>query len=555
MRDPADRGGRGGDPLGTSYPQRAIVKWLMGLRLVAVSALFVGALLVQATTEEILPIVPLAWLAGFAYLLTLVWIALWLAHLSPTHHGALQLTGDLFLVVGLVYFTGGLTSPFPFLFLVPVGVAAVIFGLRGSLTMAGAAFVAYAAMAEAELYGFLRPPAFVGPRMPLPPSSMAFQIALNGAGFGLVALLTSYLAHSLQQAQSRLRGEQEATARFQALSADVLRSVDSGVVATDPDGTIIFANPAANRMLAAYLPLEGKPIGSAFPLAGIAWDDQLRQATHRQSVRLEGFLDGGGPPIGCTVTPLQTAGRAPLGFVVHFRDLTEVRAAAERDRLRQRLVAVGEMAAGMAHEIRNPLASISGSAQVLGRLPALEENDRRLLRIIVEESRRLSKIIEAFLGYARPSPPRRAPCALWETLSEVLSLFANSPEVTPAHTIETDIETLPHPIIADEAQWRQAFFNLARNAVQAMPDGGRMRVVARPEGSDYVISWSDEGVGMTAEQIREIFEPFKAFRTGGTGLGLSVVYSIVAEHGGDIAVTSEPGKGSTFVLRIPAVAP
>mgnify|MGYP000285990752 CR=1 FL=1 len=554
MRGPADGEGRGGDPAGSSLPQRAIVKWLIGLRLVAVSALFVGALLVQTTTEEILPIVPLAWLSGFAYLLTLLWIALWLAHLPPAQHGALQLAGDLFLVAGLVHFTGGLTSPFPFLFLVPVGVAAVMFGLRGSLTMAGAAFVVYAAMAEAELYGFLRPPRFLEPRMPLPPSSMAFQVALHGAGFGLVALLTSYLAHSLQQAQSRLRGEQEATARFQALSADVLRSVDSGVVATDADGTIVLANPAANRMLAARLPLEGKPIGSALPLAGVSWDEQLRAATQRQSVRLEGFLASGGPLVGCTVTPIQSEAGAPLGFVVHFRDLTEVRAAAERDRLRQRLVAVGEMAAGMAHEIRNPLASISGSAQVLGTLPGLAEKDRRLLRIIVEESRRLSGIIDAFLSYARPSPPRRAPCALWDTLGEVLSLFANSPEVTPAHTIETDIQPLPHPIVADEAQWRQAFFNLARNAVQAMPEGGTMRVVARPDGSDYIISWSDEGVGMTAEQVGEIFEPFKAFRTGGTGLGLSVVYSIVAEHGGDISVTSRPGEGSTFVLRIPVVA-
>ncbi len=536
-----------------SFPQRAIVKWLIGLRVVAVSALFVGALLVQTTTEEILPIVPLAWLAGFVYVLTLLWIVLWLSGIRTSYLGAFQLAGDLLLIAGLIHLTGGLSSPFPFLFLVPVGVAAVMFGLRGSLTMAGAAFVVYAALAEAELYGFVRPPAFLGPSVPLAPSSMAFQVALNGAGFALVALLTSYLAHSLQRAEAQLRGEQEITARFQALSADIVRSVDSGVLATDRGGTVILANPAAQRTLANHLPLEGKHIGDALPLAGILWDAELGRAAQAPSVRFEGLLDGSGVPIGCTVTPLEAPDGAPLGFVIHFRDLTEARAAAERDRLRERLVAVGEMAAGMAHEIRNPLASISGSAQVLGSLPTLRDNERRLLRIIVEESRRLSAIIESFLGYARPSHPRLGPCEPWNALTETLSLFANSPEVTSAHRIETEIQPLPHPIVADEAQLRQAFFNLARNAVQAMPKGGTMRVVAHPDGEDYVVSWSDEGVGMTAEQIREIFEPFKAFRTGGTGLGLSVVYSILADHGGTISVTSEPGHGSTFVLRIPAV--
>jgi len=544
--------GRSG-PGSDSFPRLSIVKWLIGLRVVAVSALLVGVLLVQSTTEEILPIVPLAWLAGLAYLLTLVWIALLLAHVPPGRHGALQLAGDLLIVGGLVHFTGGLSSPFPFLFLVPVGVAALLFGLRGSLTVAGAAFVVYAALVEAEYYGLVPPPAFLGPRLPVPPSSTAFQVALNGVGFALVAFLTSYLAHSAQRAERRLAGERQSTARFQALSADVLRSVDSAVMATDLEGTVILANPAAERILLAHTPLAGKKVGAVLPLEGVAWGEILGRASRGEAVRIDSALEGSGAPIGCTVTPLGSNGEAALGFVLHFRDLTEARAAAERDRLRERMVAVGEMAAGMAHEIRNPLASISGSAQVLGNLPTLNDAERRLLRIIVEESRRLSDIIESFLGYARPPRPRRAPCALWETLSETLSLFANSAEMTPAHTIETDIQPLPHPIVVDEAQMRQAFFNLARNAIQAMPGGGTMRVVARPEGEHYVISWSDEGCGMSAEQIREIFQPFKAFRTGGTGLGLAVVYSIVADHGGEISVTSAPGKGSTFQLRIPAV--
>jgi len=546
--------GRSDQPVAAPAPPFApatVAKWLMGLRLVAVSALFVGVLLVQTTTEEILPIAPLTWVTALTYGLSLLWLTLWLAGVPPGLHGGLQLGGDLVIASCLVYFTGGLTSPFPFLFLIPVGVAALMFGLRGSLTTAGAAFVAYSSLAEAQLYGLISVPAFFGHPPPLHASALAFQIMLNGAGFALVALLTSYLGHSLQQAEARLRGEQESTARFQALYADVVRSVDSGVIASDLEGRVVLANPAAIRMLQAQAPLEGRLLSQLLPLEEVQWSEMLQQSGKQVPLRVEGTLVGSQIPLGCTVTPLQGSDGTPLGFVVHFRDLTEAREAARRDRLRERMVAIGEMAAGIAHEIRNPLASISGSAQVLGKLPALAENERRLLRIIVEESRRLSGIIESFLGYARPPAPRRAQCRIWQTLEETLSLFRNSPEVTAGHHIVSDIHPCPAPIVADEEQLRQAFFNLARNAMQAMPAGGTMTVVARPDETHYVISWSDEGVGMRPEQIQEIFHPFKAFRTGGMGLGLSFVYSIVSDHGGEIEVHSEPDRGSTFVLRIP----
>ena len=220
-------------------------------------------------------------------------------------------------------------------------------------------------------------------------------------------------------------------------------------------------------------------------------------------------------------------------------------------RLRERLAAVGEMAAGIAHEIRNPLASISGSAQVLGGVAVLQEKERNLLRIIVRESRRLSDIVEAFLGYARPPDPHPGPCDIAATLEETLTLFSNSPEVTARHRIVKQVEPHARPAVADEGQLRQAFFNLARNAIQAMPQGGTMRVQAAPEERSYVIRWSDDGVGMNPAQIQEISQPFRAFRTGGTGLGLAVVYSIVNDHGGSIDVASRPEQGTTFTLRLP----
>jgi two-component system, NtrC family, sensor histidine kinase PilS len=534
-----------------ALPTARTAKWLIGIRLIAVSALLVGALLVQSTTEELLPIAPLVRVAGLTYVLSLVWSVLWVLKVPPKLHAGLQLAGDLFIIATLVYLTGGASSPFAFLFLISVALGALMFGLRGALTVAGGAFVLYGAMAEATAFGLLRPARYGVLASPPGPSGLAFQILVTGAGFAVVAMLTSYLAHSLQQAEARLRGERAASARLLAVSSDVLRSVDSGMLAADVDGRVVLANPAAKRILGSTDPLEGRHLSELLPLEDVEWPAVLERLRLGSPIRIDGSVAGGRIPLGCTVTALTYTDGTLVGLVVHFRDLTEAREAARRERLRERMEAVGEMAAGIAHEIRNPLASISGSAQVLGKVPGLGVQERRLSRIIVEESRRLSGIIESFLGFARPPDPQRGPCDIARTLDETLTLFANSPEVTEAHRVITEIKAYPRPVVADERQLRQAFYNLARNAIQAMPAGGTMRVVAGPEAEDYVIRWSDDGVGMEPQQIQEIFQPFKAFRKGGTGLGLAVVYSIVSDHQGDIRVESQVGKGTTFTLRIP----
>jgi two-component system sensor histidine kinase PilS (NtrC family) len=537
-----------------ALPASRAAKWLIGIRLVAVSAVLVGALLVQSTTEELLPIAPLIRVVGLTYVLSLVWSIVFVVGVSPRLQVALQLCGDLLILATLVYLTGGPASPFAFLFLIPVAVGSLIFGLRGALTLAGGAFVLYAAMAEAIAFGLLRPARVGVLAGTLGPSGLAFQIFVTGTGFAVVAMLTSYLAHSLRRAEVWLEIERTASARLFAVSADVLRSVDSGVVAADVEGKVVLANPAATRILSSVEPLEGRYLSELLPLEGVEWSEVMGRLAVGSSIRIDGTIEGRGMPLGCTVSKLTDAAGKMVGVVVHFRDLTEAREAARRERLRERMEAVGEMAAGIAHEIRNPLASISGSAQVLGKVPGFNQKEQKLSRIIVEESRRLSGIVESFLAFARPPFPQRGPCDIARTLDETLALFGNSPEVTDAHRIATEIKRHPGLVVADERQLRQAFFNLARNAIQAMPQGGTMHVVAQPEGRDYVIRWSDDGVGMEAHQIQEIFQPFKAFRKGGTGLGLAVVYSIVSDHHGDISVESTVGTGTTFTVRLPLEA-
>ncbi|MGQ9835814.1 MAG: two-component system sensor histidine kinase NtrB [Thermoanaerobaculaceae bacterium] len=528
-----------------------LARWLLGIRILAIGAVVVTALIVQSLSEQILPLQPIFTVAGWGFALSLLWLGLWLAALDAKAHALLQLLGDVLLVATIIYFTGGAWSPFAFLLLAPVLLAALMFGLRGALALAATAFFAYLAMVQLVVFRVLPPPASISALASPRPPSLTFQMLLTAVGFAAVALLASLLAHSLHRAEQSLQAERAAAARALALTEDVIRSVESGVFATDLTGTVLLANPAAMAICGQNHPLVGASLQKVLPLKGVDWDRLLARVAAREPQKLEAALLPSEKPLGCTITPLASQGGEVLGAVVNFRDLTEAHEAARREKLRERMVAVGEMAAGIAHEIRNPLASISGAAQVLVNRESFQEDERRLLRILVSESKRLSAIVESFLNYARPPDPQWGPCDVACTLEETLDLFAHSSELGPNHRIVKSITSHKDPILADGQLLRQAFFNLARNAIQAMPDGGTLRVEAFPDGPAYVIRFCDQGEGIEAQQLEEIFQPFKAFRRGGTGLGLAVVYSIINEHNGELSVTSDAGKGSVFTLRIP----
>ena len=239
-----------------------------------------------------------------------------------------------------------------------------------------------------------------------------------------------------------------------------------------------------------------------------------------------------------------------VGFIITFQDLSEIKIEAERQRMQERMAAVGEMAARMAHEIKNPLASISGSAQVLASAGQLDDNGQRLLRILVDESRRLSGILDGFLEYARPGAATFGPCDLSAMLRDCIKLLERSNEQRSNHRLALDI---PEKLIlrGEEHLLRQVFWNLTRNALQAMPEGGELMISAVVDSGRVVLRWRDSGVGMTEEIRRQAFEPFVTTRPGGTGLGLAVVYAAVAEHAGTVSIDSAPGSGTTVTVELP----
>ena len=257
--------------------------------------------------------------------------------------------------------------------------------------------------------------------------------------------------------------------------------------------------------------------------------------------------------LGLSVTPLAAGARTGRGYLLVFQDLTDIKRLEQEVRTKEKLAAVGEMTAQLAHEIRNPLGSISGSAQVLLTEAGISADEKRLLAIITRESKRLSETLNRFLFQARSPAAAREPVDVAPLLEQAVTLLRHGPEVGAAHEIVLDIGAGPHVCLADPDQITQVFWNLARNGLEAMPEGGTLKVALRNDGDDLVLSVHDEGRGMGREEQRRMFEPFQSQSATGTGLGLAIVYRIVREHGGDIAVKSERQRGTDVQVRLPRV--
>jgi two-component system sensor histidine kinase PilS (NtrC family) len=252
--------------------------------------------------------------------------------------------------------------------------------------------------------------------------------------------------------------------------------------------------------------------------------------------------------------------RRGRGAICSFQDLTDIKRMEEQVRQGDRLAAIGRLAAGLAHEIRNPIGSIRGSVEVLRESLAPQGDDRRLMDIVLRESDRLDAIIRDFLQFSRPPNLVRVPTDLTGMLDEILLMLSNHgglPEAdAPRVQIRRDTSEPTVKADVDPAQMRQALWNLCLNAVEAMPQGGELRVGVRavtPESGRPVVQVTveDTGVGITAAELTQVFEPFYTTKPQGTGLGLAIAHRIVEDHGGEMQVQSEPYRGTRFTLSLP----
>ena len=535
---------------------RPDVRMLLIVRIVAISSLLLAALIIQSTTDIILPINYLYLVTGFTYGLTILWVALARFIRSRQLHIFLQMIGDLAIETMIVYFTGGLDSPFAFLYVISIVTAATMLYRRGAMLVASASVIFYGGLVDLMYLGFLRFPA-AGLFTPVQwsPVRMYINMATNFAGFYAAALLTSWLSEQLRRAAAELTARRADLDKLRAINENVIASITSGLITLDRATTITFVNYSACHILGLD---ERDILGQSIVEVGFFDDLEWRIAAHElKATRLSKgetlIRHSGGSMriIGYAATPLETLDGEPFGITIIFQDLTERKRLERQLQLRDRMAAVGELSAGIAHEIRNPLAAIAGSVQVLGKGTNLSEPDRRLVSIVLKESERLDRTITDFLKFVRPMQPAFEPFNLAEGLEETLDLLRNSPEVTDAHQIHLELDARRAVVDADPNQIRQVFWNLARNAIQAMPEGGRLSVRGDAERNHYCIIFRDDGIGMSEEQRDMMFSPFHTSRSSGTGLGMAISYRIVEEHGGTITVEPARPSGTIVTIRLP----
>jgi len=531
--------------------------WLMGLRVVIITTLLGIAIAIQIIhQEEFLAYNPLYYIIGLTYLLTIIY-ALFFNYIKESSLAAhLQIVGDLLIISFLVYITGGVGSSFSFLYLISIISASIILFRRGALLMASLSGIFYCSLLYLMYHQIIPAPVDL---FQLPRKEIYYNVFLNLFGFFTIALLSSYLSENLEVFKLRLEKKSKDLVDLQAFNQHIIDCMSSGLITTDLKGRIILLNKAAEQITGYRRNrVKGRDIFEVFDGNRGYLKVVKNKLAKKRVFRFERYFNhrtGKRLFIGMSATRLMMNGNKESGYIFIFQDLTELRRLEEEVRIKDRMAALGEMAAGIAHEIRNPLAAMSGSVQMLGKDPLLSAEQQRLMDIILKESERLNLTISNFLQYAKPAPRQHAPTNIWRLLQETLTLLNNSEERHPDHHI---IPRCPNPgltYLCDPNQMRQVFWNLATNALKAMPHGGNLIIeLGANKKGGLTISFKDEGIGISDEDMERLFQPFSGSFRRGTGLGMAVVYRIVKDHQGRIEVKKGTGKGTEVIVHLPPIS-
>jgi len=486
-------------------------------------------------------------------LLTLLYSA---AHVLWKNHAAqarVQIFGDVVLVTWLVWITGAVHSPYTALYIVVIAVASLYIGPRGALIASVGSAVAFNSCALLLMNGVV-PVSNIPTEESL--ANVLQAMGLADVSFLAVGLLAAKLAERRLHSDVQLEAATRSLADLRALHERIVESIRSGLITTDLQGRIYTFNAAAEEITGYRAEdVRGRHASMFFgDMKRQIADSMAAAADSKVSPRFEtdcltesGFM----LRLGFSIAPLFAESGETSGLVITFQDLTDVRVMEETARRQDRLAAVGRLAASIAHEIRNPLAAMRGSIQMLRSEMDGNSDQAQLMEIILRESDRLNKIVADYLNYARPRPAELKEVDVCTLIRETLKLLRNSPELTDGHGLKEDLPNDSLMIKGDAEQLKQVCWNVARNALNAMPDGGEFRISAqRTDAKRVQIRFKDSGHGMTPQQVERLFEPFTS-TTGGTGLGLSIVYQIIRDHSGTINVRSRQNEGTTITVELP----
>ena len=548
------------------------LKWLMFSRLLIITFLLGSTVLIhfKETSTYLEPyLVCLYVIIISTYLLTLVYILLINRVKNLISFAYLQIFLDLVYVTAIVYITGGIESIFSFLYILSIINASILLYRHGGLTIASASSILYGACLDLEYYGVI--PSLTG-NIPsviyYKASDIFYTIAMNITGFYASAFLSSFLAEQVRRSKEQLKEKEVDFKHLEALHDNIVQSINSGILTVNKKGEITSFNRAAQEITGFGLSEAlGKEFDQIFSLSkNISPDDNHKIDLNNLIPRFEipfPRSDGRQLFLGFSSSFLRDKTGNIMGKIYTFQDLTRYREMEEQIKRMDKLAAIGQLAAGIAHEIRNPLTSLSGSIQVLRDETSLNDENRKLMNIALREAKRLNNLITDFLLFAQPEGGEKKEINLTSLIEETLDLFTHSPECQ--ETIRVTKALSPNLIINGNAEHlKQVFWNLLKNAAQSQPQGGFINVEGQIENRgknspgenlkvNARISIRDGGCGIPREIQSKIFDPFFTTRELGSGLGLAITYRIITSHKGEINLYSEKNRGTEVVILFPLI--
>ncbi len=545
-------------------------------RVIIITLLLSIILFIQFKKEVGLFITPnnlIYYFIGLTYLITLVYVPFLNRIKDVQKFAFIQHIVDVFLITLLIYLTGGIESFFVIAYIFSIISGSIILYKRGAYFVASISSIAYGAFLDLEHYGLIHPMYnSLSSGYDYGSSYVLYRISVYVVAFFVVAFLSSHLAEELRRKRSELIQKQDDYAKLEAFNQDIVQSLDSGLLTIDSRGKITSFNKTAQKILGLkHEDLEQGQIQQLFPdideaLFSLTENPPTANPYQRYETT---FVDTTEKTLflGFSISPLRDNKDTVIGKTFIFQDITRFKEMEEQIKRSDRMATIGEFAAGIAHEIRNPLTSLSGSIQVLKEDLKLKGANRHLMDIILRESERLNNLITDFLLFAQPTRINKEKVDIGELIDETLQLFENSPGHNRAIKIVKDLKRRTF-LLGDPHQLKQLFWNLFINAAQIMPNGGELGVnleTVNAHGTSHPlrgrkkgevasfakISVSDTGDGIKPEEKEKIFEPFFTTKEGGTGLGLAIVHRVVENHEGFISVMSQLHKGTTFDIFLP----
>jgi len=464
----------------------------------------------------------------------------------------IQSLSDVILITWLVYVTGGIESIYSVFYPLVIIYSVLFLARNGGIIIASASSILYGTLLDLEYFGLIHPIYSWDYSYNYGAGYVFSRIFIHIVSFYIIAFLASFAVKQEKKVRELLAEKESAFDQLDLLHKSIIESIDTGILTIDHQGNIKSFNNGAEEITGlTRAEVINRKIDSIFPgFFGIV--NNIEDRDSQGIIRNRFEMEVSGKILGCSISPLINSDRETIGKILIFQNLTTIKEMEHQVEKNRRLALIGEMAASLAHEIRNPLVSISGPIQMLEKDLELGETDKKLMQIILRGKDQLENFMKDFLLLARPNPAEREDIDIKVILDDVLESIRHVPDWCK------DIEVIRNS--CDETSYygnkmeiRQVVWNLVLNALQSMSDGGRLNIETRLIAGDknLEIRISDSGCGIEEKDQGRIFEPFYTTKEKGTGLGLAIVNRIIESHGGKIRIESEPGKGTTCIVLLP----